>query len=454
MQVAGIGKNNSSFGNGFYNVTRELDSSVMLSRALVDGCGCTIPWIIMANNGTERKEKARRFLFDYAIAYMSPFLALPLLNRFSSRYIGKLTKSFWSNNHKAIHISNEFLKDTNSMMKELERMSNKTDKNPLIETLYNKINPKKRYAQKLNIDELLQSVGGDKEKLRRKIITSKNTVFILDCLSTFGILGSVPFVNNEITKNDTGHSGFSAEMSMADKEIVEKRAQAHEKNKKKKYLAYWASMCVTTLIMSLTAFSALKSNSSNKIIKSFKNNSKLFDYNKGIYIARLPFFIGFMLTTLANILAARNGTERKDIAIRQGVGSAIFFGGDLLLSSIFTNLSDRIFGTKLRQDNNKTVFRKIFPKVKPIRQVIEEVEQNKISKSNKKIAAGIFWLNMLILMISMGYAVPTAINKMIKKDVEKDVQAGRNAKNNQSAIVQFNFMKPIRMDDFIKKVTS
>ena len=425
MQIAQINsKQNPAFKNRFYNATRELDSSVMLSRALVDACGCTIPWIIMANNKTERKEKSRRFLFDYAIAYMSPFLALPLLNRFSSRYIGKLTKSFWSNNHKAIHISNEFLKDSNSMIKELERMSGKTDKNPIIEELYNKINPKKKYSQKLNIDELLQSAGGDKEKLRRKIITSKNTVFALDCLSTFGILGSVPFVNNEITKKNTGQSGFSAEMNMADKEIVEKRAEKHEKNKKKKYLAYWASMCVTTLIMSLTAFSALKSKNSNKIIQSLKNNAKLFDYNKGIYIARLPFFIGFMLTTLANVLAARNSTERKDIAIRQGVGSAVFFGGDLLLSSIFTNLSDRLFGTKLRKDDesNKSAINKIFPKVKPIRQVMEEVEQGKISKTNKRVSAGIFWANMLILMASMGYAVPTAINKMIKKDVEKDVQ--------------------------------
>ena len=65
MQVAGINNNyKSPFGNGFYNTTRELDSSVMLSRALVDGCGCTIPWILMANNETERKEKARKFLFE------------------------------------------------------------------------------------------------------------------------------------------------------------------------------------------------------------------------------------------------------------------------------------------------------------------------------------------------------------------------------------------------------
>ena len=56
MQIAQINsKQNPTFKSGFYNVTRELDSSVMLSRAVVDMFGCCIPWLIFANNNTERK---------------------------------------------------------------------------------------------------------------------------------------------------------------------------------------------------------------------------------------------------------------------------------------------------------------------------------------------------------------------------------------------------------------
>ena len=453
MQVAQINhKQNPTFRNGFYNATRELDSSVMLSRALIDTFGCTIPWIVMANNGTEKKEKTRRYLLDYAIIWLTPFVTLPLSNRFAMKYIGKLTKNFWSNNHKAIHISNEFLKDTTSMMSELQRMGENVKKNPL-EAVYYRLNSKKKYEQKLNIKELLESVGGDTEKLRKNLIRSKNAVFFSDCMFTFGAGATVLFANNEITKKTSGQAGFSAEMSMADKEIVEKRAEKYEKSKKKKYLASLGIIAATTLGMSLAAFATLYSKSSNKLVQKLRNNSKLFDYTKGIYMSRLPFFLSnIAFYSGASLLAARNNTERKDAIIRNGVGTAVFFGGDLLLSSIFTNLSDRIFGTKLRQDNNNTAFRKIFPKVKPIRQVIEEVEQGKISKANKKVAAGIFWSNMLILMVSMGYAVPAAINKMIKHDVEKDVQAVVNVKNNQSAMNQSNIVKPIRMEDFIKQI--
>lgn len=208
-------------------------------------------------------------------------------------------------------------------------------------------------------------------------------------------------------------------MSMADKSIVEKRAERYEKTKKKKYLAFLGLLGAEVLGLSLAAFATLNSKNSGKFMTYLKNNAKSFDYNKGIYMSRLPLFLGFLTTLTANALASRNSTERKDIAIRQGVGGAVFFGGDLLLASLFTNMSDRIFGTKLRKRDNKSFIRKIFPQVKPIKQVIEEVESGKIQKCNKGAAAGIFWASMLLLMGAMGYLIPKTINKMIKQDVDK-----------------------------------
>ncbi|MBR1425668.1 hypothetical protein IJ579_08920 [bacterium] len=451
MQIAQINsKQNPTFKTGFYNATREFDSSVMLSRALIDLCGCDIPWVVMANNNTERKEKSRKLFSGFAVAWLTPFVTLPLSNRFAMKYIGKLTKSFWSNNHKAIHISNEFLKDTKSMMSELQRMANKTDKNPL-EAIYGKFNPKKKYQQKLNIEELLKSVNGDEEKLRQKLISSKNAVFFSDCVFTFTAIGAFPFFNNEITKKYSGQSGFSAEMSMADKEIVEKRAKNYERGKSKRFLAYMGILTGTTLAMSLGAFASLYSKNGSKFVQNLRNGSKLFDYNRGIYMSRLPLFIGSAVTCIGSVLAARNNTERKDVALRFGIPLTIFYGGDLLLSSLFTNLSDRLFGTKLRKEDgsNKSAINKIFPKIKSIKQVMEEVERGKISKTNKRVSAGIFWTNMLILMVSMGYAVPTAINKMIKKDVEKDILA---SKGNTLSMPHTILVKSTRMEDFVNRL--
>jgi roadblock/LC7 domain-containing protein len=332
------------------------------------------------------------------------------------------------------------------MMQELEKISKNTTRGP-IEKLFNKCFPNKKYEQKINISELLNSCDGDKEKLRQKLIKAKCSVFTIDFLFTTLAMGAFPFINNEITQKSSGQAGFSAEMSMANKEFIEKRADNYEKTKHKRFRTFVGITCASTILTSLIGFAPLISKNSSKFVNSLKNNSKLFDYNKGIYMSRLPLAIVVVLSSLGFILFSRNRTEQKDLAIRNTIGYSVFFGGDLILSSLFTNISDRVFGTKLRKESgNKSVINKIFPKIKSVEQVIKETEQGKLSKINKKVAAGIFWSDMLLLMCTMGYAVPTAINKMIKNDVEKDLQA--KGKNN-IANTQTTITKPPRMEDFI-----
>ena len=324
-------------------------------------------------------------------------------------------------------------------MQGLEKLAQKTARGPF-ETLYNTIFSSKKYEQKLDIQSLLESCGGDREKLRKRIINSKIAVFASDFLLTFLSIGAFSFLNNELTKKETGQNGFSAEMSMADKEIVEKRAENYEKVKKKRFLTYLGIIGASTLALTAGVFGALRSKSQNKVVSFIRNNASKFDYVKGMYMSRLPLFVGTIVAATSTLLAARNNTERKDCAIRYSVGNAVFFGGDLLLGSLITNLSDRIFGTKLRQNTNpKNLWQSIFPKIKPVSKVIEEVEKGIIKPSNKKAAAGIFWANMLLIIASMGYLVPRLINKMIRADVQKDVDKSRQNTNR------------ITMEDFLSK---
>ncbi|MFI3300725.1 MAG: hypothetical protein R3Y28_04815 [Candidatus Gastranaerophilales bacterium] len=419
MKINPTNNKPTNFENNFYNVTRELDASVPLSRALIDVVGTDIPWIVMSNNSQERKERARKLSVVFSVAYLSPFLTLPLSNRFAMKNVGKLTNDFWSNNHKAIHISNEFLKNSDDMIKELRNMSKKTPRGP-IETVYNKFN-KSNYEQKIDIDQLLKSCNGDKELLRQKILKSKNAVFVSDCYFSFGTMGIFPFLSNEITKNESGQTGFSAEMNMADKEIVEKRAKDYEKNKQKKFMTFCTILTGMALGCTTASHGALLSEKSNKIIKYLKNNAKAFDYTKGIYMNRLPLLLGSITAQLGFVLASRNKTEQKDNTIRYGVGDAVFFGGDLALGSMMYGISDKVFDTKLTKNNEKntSVLRKMFPETKSIKQIIEEADSGKIALKNKKIASSIFWGNLGVIALTMGYAIPKIVNKMIKSDVEK-----------------------------------
>ena len=419
-QKAITSKKGSFKGGGFYNTTAELESNVVLSRALIDLAGCDVSWVVLANNKQERIERARRSAIVFVLAFMSPIAVLPILNRVAMKNCVKLTKNFWSNNHKAIHLSNEFLVSAEKTKEGLEKLAQKTTVGP-IENFYYKLTNKKSVEQKLDLKELLSSVDGDYEKLRKKLITAKNQVLFADFLSAGIPLGSLGFINNYQTKKKTGQSGFSAELKMADKSVIEKRADNYEKNKYKRYATFAGMALGISTILPLMVKHGLASQSKNRLTNFVKKHANLMDYKSGIYMNRLPFFLLAIINHGGLLIASRNKTEAKDTSIRMGTADTIFFGGDLLLASVFTNVSDKLFKTQIRKEGQTSFFSKIFPKTKSIKQIGEMVENGSMPAKNKKIAMGLYWTNLAVLSFSMGYIIPKLVNRMIKKDVKKDV---------------------------------
>jgi len=417
-----INKNKSFSGGGFYNATAELETNVIMSRALIDLAGCDVPWVIMANNKQERIERARRYSIVFVLAFLTPVALLPVLNRSAMKNFVGLTEKFWSNNHMAMHIPNEFLV---SAEKTKEHLKDFVPTMGPIEKVYCKLTNKKTAEQKLDLKDLLIKAGAiddDYEPLRKKIINAKNWVLFADLLSSGVALGMLGFVNNYLTKKKTGQAGFSAELKMADKSVIEKRADNYEKNKNKRYATFAALALAVSTIPPLLLKHGLTSPAKNGLSKLVKDHAPLMDYKSGIYMSRIAFFMLMVINHGGLLLASRNKTEAKDTMIRMGTGDAIFFGGDILLGSVFANISDRLFKTELRKKEQTSIFSKIFPKTESIKEINNLVDSGKMELRNKKFATGLYWLNLGVLSFCMGYVIPTLINKIIKKDVQKDVE--------------------------------
>ena len=418
--------------NPLVGLAVNLDEKVLLGKAVLDVVSLDAPQVIMANNEQERREKFNKSLFSFSMGYLSPLVTLPLTNRFAMKYISKLTKSFWSNNHKAIHISNKFLKEAEPMMAELNEMAKGVKKNPF-ERLYYKLNPKKQYNSKLDIDELLESCGGDSEKLRQKLIKAKNAVLAFDLLFTSASIGCVGFFNNWQTKHKTKQDGYSAEFSMADKSIVEKRAESYKKKeplRKAAWLGVLAALTLTPLLIK-KGLTSKNTTAFNNFIKKISHN---FDYTDGIYMSRLSLFLASFGIYSGIILASRNQTELKDTSLRSTVSSITYFGGDILIGSILGRLTDKYLKTNIiNKDIENAFIRKIIPPTKRLRD---------LGDRDKKIGAALYWINLAMLSVCMGFGIPYLINKMIRHDVEKDV----NLQNKSNT-----FIKSPRMDDFVKK---
>lgn len=392
--------------------------NVFLNKAMFDLTGSDIPWVVMANNKEERRERLNRAILSVVLVFVSPIVILPFANRFAMNKVAKLTPNLFSKNYNAIRLSNKFLgsaKDAEKGLKELAK--EKTLSNELRNLYYKYIKRKPIPEEKIDIPELMKQVGeNDYDKLRKKIATAKSIVLGTDLFLIAAPFGHIGFYNNWQTEKKTGQIGYSAELKMADKQVIEKRAAKFKRNEKIRYGVFLASLAGLVVGLPMAVRHGLVSKNNGKFNNFIKKIGEKFDYKDTIFMNRLPMLLSFIGAHVGVFMASRNNTERKDNIIRSSTAISIFFLGDLLLASILGRTSDKLFKTKtLKQEGKKSWLNKILPSMKNL----DELKATKHPETlrNAKI---IFWSNFIFLSAMSGVIVPHLINKIIKKDVDAD----------------------------------
>ena len=451
-------QNNISFkSNPLINATSYIEDRVLLNKALLDGARDT-SIILNANNKNEREERFRRSCIAWSAAFLTPLVTLPLTNRLAMKHIAKLTKSYFSAENNLIELSNKYLSSAEATKRGIEELLKKSDFSELLEENnydYEKIRQKliknnviklhkkylssaeatkkgiERLSKKYNFKELLKRNNYDYEAIRKKLINAKMSVLAFDFLFTSSTLGCAGFINRYKTRKKTGKDGFSAEFNMANKSLVEKRAEKFKKTEKLRDSIFIASLLLLASSPLLLRKGLLKN--SGKFASFVQKHASKFDYNDAVFMKRLPFLLMTIVADIGLVLSSRNQTEVKDNAVRLSSTQAAFFGGDIIIGSALAALSDKLFKTELLDQNcDKNWINKIIPPIKHIKE---------LEGKNKIIATGLFWVNMLALFAIVGVGIPKMLNKMIRHDVEKD--AGLQNKLNF-------YIKQPQMDDFVK----
>jgi len=381
----------------FRGFTEMVMGNIFLNKALFDLTSSDIPWVVMANNKEERRERINRSALSVGMVFVSPLIILPFVNRFAMNSIVKLSSKFASKEYNAIMLSNRHLVSAEKTKAGFEELSKEL---------------------KIDFKPVIDSVGGDYDKLRKKISTAKNIVLGTDLMLIAGSFGHIGFFNAWQTKKKTGQNGYSAELKMADKEVIEKRAAKYKKSEKARYLAFLAGLAGLTVAMPIAIKRGLTSSKINKFSEFVKKHSDKFDYKDAIFMSRLPMALSFLAAHFGIFMASRNNTERKDNVIRSSATLSIFFLGDILLASVLGRLSDKHLKTNLiKRDGDNKLLNKILPPIKELSEV-----KATASLKSVKIAKGIFWTNFVLLSGLMGIITPYFINKLIKKEVDADAK--------------------------------
>lgn len=399
-----------------YNITAGLENNVLLNKAIFDITGSDIPWVVMANNKQERRERTNRAMLSFGLIFVSPLVILPLVNRIAMKNV-KLTSKLFSEQYNAVRLSNASLKDAKATEEGLKELAKESFTSYSKKFYYKHIKKQPVPEEKINVEELLKNADGSYDKLRTQIIKAKNTVLASDFMLVTGTFGNIGFFNSWLTKRKTGQNGYSAEMGMADKSVVEKRAEKYQKTEKLRYGTFLASLAAIVVAIPLGIKHGLSSGSATKFSKFVEKHAPKFDYTDAIFMKRWPLALSLASAQLGICLASRNATELKDNAIRSSTGYAIFFGGDILLASLLSKLSDKVLRTTIidKTKQGSGVFGKMLPNPTMMKDLA--ISGNKTTKT---AAASIFWFNLMFLSAITGFAVPHLINKIIKKDVAKD----------------------------------
>jgi hypothetical protein len=209
---------------------------------------------------------------------------------------------------------------------------------------------------------------------------------------------------------------------MADEKTVAKRAENYEKNKRKNIKIILAEIALISTLIPLTMHKGITSKTKNVFTNFIKKYASLTDYTKGVFMSKFTTILGLIASSTGVILFSRNNTERKDFAIRLPLTNAVMMGGDLVVTSVLANISDKILKTKLCKENQKGILKKIFPAYKSLEQIGKEVSINKIANTNKNIATIVYWLGMGLCSAMLGFGVPKVCNAIIKRDVKNYVE--------------------------------
>ncbi len=390
MQVNNIKQAPINFKNsGIVAAASFLEENVMLNKAMLDA-SVDVPFVCLANNKIERKERLRRVSVNYTLCFLSPFLTLPLTNRLAMKHIAKMTPKFMSKEANLIQLSNKYLKNKELTKEGIELLSKEKG---------------------TDYSEIIKKFSGEYEKIRKNLINAKNAVLSFDFLFSTGSVTGMALLNNHLTKKTTNLDGYSAEFELADRETVEKRAEKYKKTEPIRK-GITAGMIGTVTALPLAIKKGLESQKINGLAGFIKKHADKFDYTKGIFMKRLPLFLFACVSQGGLGLASRNSTELKNNLLLSSSGIAIYFGGDILINSLLSRLSDKVLKTEIIDKTApKTFINKIIPPTIPIRQ---------LKGKSQKIAALNFFINLAVLAVLYGFGIPKLMNKIIRKDLAKN----------------------------------
>lgn len=396
-----------------YSLTNTFETNTVANKGLMEIGGYALPGVIMANNKIEARERGEKAALAFSFSFLAPLLFLPALNKsFLKMY--KITKNFNHNEAAIMHLSKEYLsKDSKYMLKG-------------IEALKNDLKTKGKFK---NIEQGFNNILNDfKEKeddLKNRLIKVHHKILLSDFIISGALMGSIYWVSNAITQQKTGRNGFSAEYEMANKDYVENKAKKYKNNYTSNLFKSIGILATGALGLSLLFKKGMLAKGENLI----KKHAQKFDYKEGVYMSRLTLLAISLFGDVPNtLLSSRDNEELKYNTTKNIIFYGTFFGGDVILNNITSQILDKTCkNVKLvnseKIPKNASLLKKITAPLYTMKELEKKTDwAPEILEKTKKFKAIMFWSNFIAVTAFMGFGTPYLLNKLLKDKVAADTK--------------------------------
>lgn len=418
-------------GLNIYNTTAYVQDHTLINRGITTLGGSTFPQCVMSNNKYEAQERALMGGIYFIASYLTPILLIPLYNKHFLKNKG-ITKTLNDAGNKIIEVSKKYLTPDADLkaglLETAKRFDKKTGGNThskAFEEIYTRYN---------NPDKLKK----DLLKVHEKILTT-------DFITTAMMWSAIPWIATEFTEHRTKRNDFSAGFKL--KNNPDKTPEELKKSKIKKLLWNAFFTTVPAIAFAKTVTKGLNTASGKGLFKTISKNAHNFDYTSGTNMSKTIYASIWMLSSFpAKIISSRDANERKDRALRDAGLFTMFFGGDFLINNIAGRIADKVFGTKIMNDNGKDLnfLQKFGLQLKNFRKLDEAKDlPPELLKKTKTVGAGLYWFALLTNTALIGFALPKVLNKFLRYNIKKE--------NEQNIIpAELPTFAGIKMKDFIE----
>ncbi len=396
-----------------YNATAYVQEHTLINRGITTLGGSTIPQCIMSNNKYEAQERALMGGIYFVASYLTPIILLPLYNKHFLKNKG-IIKTLESSGKNIIQVPKRYLTHNADLKKGLDKTAEKFDLKT--KNAFNEI-----YSRYNNPD-----------KLKKDLLSVHEKILMADFITTGSMWSLIPWIATETTERRTHRQDFSAGFNL--KQDVPKTKDQLKKSKTSKILWNILFSIVPGVLFAKTitkglshATSKIGKNLPDKIKNTFltkiSKNAHHFDYTSGTNMSKTIYAAIWILSSFpAKIISSRDSNERRDRALRDIGLFTMFFGGDFLINNIAGRCADKIFGTKIMNDNsqNKNFFKKFTLSLRNFRDIEKTTKMTpEVLRKTKNIGAGLYWFSLLTNTALIGFGLPKILNKILRYNISK-----------------------------------